>query len=266
MDHDWLLEMLRMRIADRAFLGLIRKWLNAGILETDGKVLHPDTGTPQGGVVSPVLANIYLHYALDLWFEKVVKRRCRGEAIICRYADDWVCAFRYQSEAARFYRALPGRLRKFKLELATEKTRILRFSRFHPSMKRRFTFLGFEFFWKLDRKGEPRVMRRTAPKKLRGACKRIKVWIKSNRHLPGKVFFQRLNARLRGHYNYYGVRSNSYALYRFFRWVIDCVYKWLNRRGGKRKSFSWGKFKELLGRGGIAQPRVTESRRQRVFA
>ena len=153
LDHDKLLAMLSVRIDDRAFLGLIRKWLKAGILEPDGQVLHPDTGTPQGGIVSPVIANVYLHYVLDLWFEKVVKPRCEGEALLCRYADDWVCAFRYREDAEGFYRVLPKRLEKFNLEVAPEKTRLLRFSRFHPSMKRRFTFLGFEFFWKEDRKG-----------------------------------------------------------------------------------------------------------------
>lgn len=264
MDHDWLLKMLRLRIDDRAFLGLIRKWLKAGILETDGKVIYPDTGTPQGGVVSPVLANVYLHYALDLWFEKIVKPRCRGEALICRYADDWVCAFRFKSDAERFYRALPGRVQKFKLEVAPEKTRILRFSRFHPSMKRRVTFLGFEFFWKEDRQGVPRVMRRTSRKRLQGACRRIKEWIKLNRHLPGTEFYRRLNARLRGHYNYYGVRGNSVSLYRFFEWAMECTFKWLNRRGGKRKSFSWEKFNKILEFVNIARPRITEVKRRRV--
>ena len=148
MDHDWLLKMLGLRIDDSAFLGLIGKWLKAGILETDGRVIHPDTGTPQGGVISPILANVYLHYALDIWFEKAVKPHCQGEAYICRYADDWVCAFRYENDADRFYRVLPDRLDKFNLEIAPEKTRILRFNRFRPSMKRRFTFLSFEFFWK----------------------------------------------------------------------------------------------------------------------
>jgi len=258
--------MLRYRIDDEAFIGLIRKWLKAGILEIDGKVIHPDTGTPQGGVVSPALANVYLHYALDLWFEKVVKPHCSGEALISRYADDWVCAFRYREDAERFYRVLPKRLSKFKLELAQEKTRILRFSRFHPSMKRRFTYLGFEFFWKEDRQGVPRVKRRTARKRLQGACRRIKEWIKLNRHLPGREFFRRLNARLRGHYNYYGVRGNSHSLYRFFKWAMDCTYKWLNRRGGKRKSFNQTRFYQVLALVNIARPRITEVRRRRVFA
>jgi group II intron reverse transcriptase/maturase len=265
MDHEWLLKMLSLRIDDRAFLGLIRKWLKVGILVSDGAVLHPEMGTPQGGNISPVLANVYLHYALDLWFEKVVKPHCSGQALICRYADDWVCAFRYQDDAEAFYRVLPKRLRKFNLEVAPEKTRLLRFSRFHPSMKRRFTFLGFDFYWKKDRSGEPRVMRRTAPKRLQGACRRIKEWIALNRHLPGGEFFKRLNARLRGHYNYYGVRGNSSALYRFFKWAKAGAFKWLNRRSWRR-SYTWAQFNRVLGYVSIAEPRITEPRGLRVFA
>lgn len=113
--------MLQQRIDDRAFLNLIRKWLKAGIMETDGSIVHPETGTPQGGIVSPVLANVYLHYALDLWFEKVVKPHCDGDAMICRYADDWVCAFRYRDDAERFNRVLPKRLEKFHLEVAPKR-------------------------------------------------------------------------------------------------------------------------------------------------
>jgi group II intron reverse transcriptase/maturase len=266
MDHDWLLAMLKERIDDRALLGLIRKWLRAGVLERDGSVIHPDTGAPQGGVISPVLANVYLHYALDLWFERVVKTHCRGEALMCRYADDWVCAFRYREDAERFYRVLPKRLAKFGLEVAPDKTRCLRFSRFHPSMKRRFTFLGFEFYWLEDRQGVPRVKRRTARKKLQAACRRIKEWIRDSRHLPGRELFRGLNRRLRGHYNYFGVHGNSHSLYRFYDWVIQCIFKWLNRRGGKRKSFNWGTFSQILTRMDVARPRITEVSRRRVFA
>jgi group II intron reverse transcriptase/maturase len=266
MDHAWLLDMLRVRIDDRAFLKLIRKWLKAGVLETDGQVIHPETGTPQGGTVSPVLANVYLHYALDLWFDKVVKAHCRGEALLCRYADDWVCAFRYQDDAERFYRVLPQRLKKFNLQVAPEKTHLRRFSRFHPSMKRRVTFLGFEFAWKADRHGVSRVMRRTARTKLQAACQRLTAWIKHHRHLPEREFFQRLNARLRGHYNYYGVRGNSHSLTRFFRWAIDGTFKWLNRRGGKQSSYTWGQFTRVLDRVKIARPCITEVKRRRVFA
>lgn len=267
IDHDWLLKMLALRIDDRAFLNLIRKWLKAGILDTDGKVIDPDTGTPQGGIVSPILANVYLHYALDLWFEKVVKRHSQGKAIICRYADDFVCAFQLRDDAERFYRVLPKRLEKFNLEVAPEKTRIIRFSRFHPSMKRRFTFLGFELYWFIDHNGGKRVMRRTARKKLQGACRRIKEWIKENRHLKGREFIEGLNRRLRGHYNYYGLKSNMNSLKSFYRWAMTCSFKWLNRRGGKHKSFTWKAFNQAIERLGVAEPAFTEKqRRHRVYA
>ena len=228
--------------------------------------LYDIFGNFVGSVCSPVLANVYLHYALDLWFEKVVKPRCRGEALIRRYADDLVCAFRFRSEADWFYQALPKRLGKFKLEVAPEKTRILRFSRFHPGRKRRFTFLGFEFFWTEDRQGVPRVKRRTARKKLQSACQRIKEWIQANRHSPGKAFFTGLNARLRGHYSYCGVHDNSHALQCFFEWAMACAYKWLNRRGGQRKGFSWRRFIQLLDAAPTERPRITEPRRRRVYA
>jgi RNA-directed DNA polymerase len=266
MDHDWLRKMLAVRIDDRAFLGLLRKWLKAGILETEGRVIHPDTGVPQGGVVSPGLANVYVHDALDLWFEKVVKPHWRGEALLSRDADDLVCACRFRSAAAWFYQALPQRLGQFTLAVAAEKTRILRFSRFHPGMTRRFTCLGVEFYGKEDRQGVPRVTRRTARKKWQRACQRIKAGIQANRHVPGKAFFDGLNARLRGHYRDYGVHGNSHALSRFFDWAMACAFKWLNRRGGKRRSCSWQRFPQLVDAVPIERPRITESRRRRVYA
>jgi RNA-directed DNA polymerase len=265
-EHDWLLEMLRLRIDDGAFLGLLRKWLKAGLRETDGRVIHPDTGVPQGGVVSPVLANVYWHDALDLWVEKVGKRQCRGEALLSRYADDLVGAFRFRSDAERFYQALPKRLGKFKREVAPEKTRILRFSRFHPGMRRRVTFLGVEFFWKEDRQGVPRGKRRTARKPLQRACKRIKAWIQANRHVPGNAFFSGRKARWRGHYSDYGVHGNSHALHRFVDGAMHCAFKWLNRRGGKRRRFSWQRFTQRLDAVPIERPRLTELSRRRVYA
>jgi RNA-directed DNA polymerase len=266
LDHPWLLAMLRVRSDDRAFVRLIRKWLQAGGLETDGHVVHPETGTPQGGTVSPVLANGYLHYALDLWCAKVVKAHCRGEALMCRYADDWVCAFRYQDAAARFYRVLPKRVETFNLQGAPEQTRLLGCSRFHPSMQRRCTFLGFEFFWMPDRHGVPRVKRRTARKTLQTACWRMKAWMKQPRHLPGREFFRRLNARLRGHYHYYGVRGTSPSLHRFFNWAMDGTCKWRNRRGGTRKSVPWEPCTQVLDRVKRARPCMTEVNRRSVYA
>jgi len=147
INHDWLLRMLSHRISDTPFLRLIGKWLKAGILDTDGKVIHPVTGTPQGGIVSPILANVYLHYVLDLWFEKVIKPHCKGSVYLCRYADDFVVLFQYKAEAEWFYRELPQRLGKFDLELAADKTHILSFSKFRITENSRFDFLGFEFRW-----------------------------------------------------------------------------------------------------------------------
>ena len=201
---------------------------------------------------------------MDLWLKQVVKTHCRVDALICRYADEFVCAYRCREDAASFYRVLPQRLAKFGLEVAPEKTQIIRFSRFHPSMKRKFIFLGFELYWFPDRQGIPRVKRRTARKKLLGACRRIKAWIRANRHLPGREFIAGLNRRLNGHYNYYGLRGNSRSLWRYFNWAIGCSFKWLNRRGGKRRSFTWQVFSEALKRLGVAQPRITEAKRQHV--
>ena len=262
MDHDWLLKMLNERINDSAFIHLIRKWLKAGILEEIGEVLHPQTGTPQGGIISPVLANMYLHYALDLWFEKVVKPQCRGRALIYRFADDFVCAFQYRDDANKFYRNLPKRLGKFDLQVAPEKTQILRFSRFHPTMRRRFTFPGFEFYWEPDRKGIPRVKRRTSRKKLRGIVSNITEWIRKNRHLPERKFFQVINAKLRGHYNYYGVHGNSQSIWTYYHQAIGICFKWLNRRS-QRKSYTWERFKRNLKEYyRIWKPRITEKKRQ----
>lgn len=267
IDHERLLEMLSQRINDKAFLGLIRKWLKAGILEPAGYVIHPDTGTPQGGIVSPILANVYLHVVLDEWFHLMVKPRLRGRAILCRYADDWVCAFQYMDDAERFYTVLPKRLGRFGLAVEPEKTRILRFSRFHPGMKRMFSFLGFEIYWCLDRSGKPRVMRRTARKRQLACLRRIKEWIKTERHKPIPFYLGMLKRKLVGHYNYYYVRGNSRSVWIFFREAIRSTFKWLNRRS-QRRSYNWGKFKMLLEKAGIPQPRLTEKKRrcQVIFA
>jgi RNA-directed DNA polymerase len=177
-----------------------------------------------------------------------------------------VCACRCQEDAARFYRVLPQRLAKFHLQVAPAKPQLLRFSRFHPSRRRRFTFLGFELYWLPDRQGGPRVTRRTARKKLQAVCRRIAEWIKPHRHLPGREFFRRLKARLRGHYHYSGVRGNFRALNRFFDWAMECTLKGLNRRGGKRKRLTWEQFPQVLDRVKIARPGITEVKRRRVYA
>ena len=259
INHEWLLKMLEERIDDRSFIGLIRKWLKAGILETDGKVNHPEMGTPQGGVVSPVLANIYLHYALDMWFEKVVKPRCEGAAYLCRYADDFVCAFQNKKDAERFYRALKERLGKFSLKVSEEKTNIIPFSRYRKEEKTWFEFLGFEFRWGISRKGKDIIKRRTSRKKLRKSLKSFNVWCKSVRSLRLKRIIELLNVKLRGYYNYYGLIGNYKSLDEFFYQVRKILFKWLNRRSQKR-SYNWGKFKRMLNIYRLEAPRIVERR------
>ena len=261
IDHDLLMEMLSKKIDDKPFLRLIIKWLKAGVLE-ECKVINPVTGTPQGGIISPILANIYLHYVLDEWFEEVGKVHCRGEVYLCRYADDFVCAFQYEDDARRFYKALGLRLEKFGLSLAEEKTRIMRFSRLHMKDKTCFEFLGFEFRWGTNRAGIPQVLKRTSKKKYKNSLKRFSEWCKSNRNMRMTELFYKLNSKLRGYYNYYGVRGNYDSMASFFYHAIRLLFKWLNRRS-QRKSYTWTGFKELLKHFGIAKPRITEKKRQK---
>jgi RNA-directed DNA polymerase len=255
VNHDWMVRMLQERIDDRALLRLIKKWLKAGILDTDGKVIHPATGTPQGGIVSPVLANVYLHYVLDLWFHEVVKKHCRGEACLIRYADDFVCAFQYREDAERFYKALGKRLEKFGLALSADKTRVIPFSRHIAPGKTSFDFLGFEFRWGKDRGGKAHLKRRTSRKKLRVSLRRFTEWCKKNRHLKMRVLFKRLNAKLRGYYNYYGVHGNFAGLKQFYDGAMRILFKWLNRRS-HRRSYNWTGFKEMLDHFEVEQPRI----------
>jgi group II intron reverse transcriptase/maturase len=245
LDHDWLLRMLQERIDDKPFVGLIATWLKAGILERDAIIVHPHTGTPQGGVVSPILANIYLYYVLDLWFEKRIKAKAQGQAHIIRFADDFVCAFQYKDEAEEFYRVLPERLGQFGLQIAPQKTRIHRFCRFHPTRTRRFTFLGFEFYWEADTKGVPRVWRRTSRKKLRGSIRACKDWLKAHRHLPLPVLLARMKRKVQGHYNYFRAVGNLTSLWSFHQAVVKLLYKWLNRRS-QRRSLTWAGLKRVL--------------------
>ncbi len=254
LSHEWLLRMLAERIDDQAILRLIKKWLKAGVLDTDGKVLRPEGGTPQGGIISPILANVYLHYALDLWFEKVFQRSCKGEAFLIRYADDFVCGFGREEDAQRFYSELEERLRKFGLELAAAKTRVMPFSRYRRG-ETSFDFLGFEFRWGTDRKGQARLQRRTARKKFRGSVKRVAEWCKKNRHLRVKEQFRRLNAKLRGYYNYYGVNGNYASLNEFYHLLQRLHLKWLNRRS-QRPSYTWEGYYALRQHFALARPHI----------
>ena len=256
IDHDWLMKMLAERIGDRKLLRLIKKWLKAGILDPSGQVIDPISGTPQGGTVSPIMANIYLHYALDLWFEKIVCPSCKGSAKIIRYADDFVCAFQYHQEAKKFYRELGKRLSKFTLTLAPEKTRILRFSRLQVDGEC-FDFLGFEFRWGKNRKGKPQVWRTTARKKFKAAIQNFTIWIKKSRHFGNPEIFQTLKLKYQGYWNYFGVIGNSKRLGVFYYITIGILFKWLNRRS-QRRSYNWASLKEALVRYKIPGPRIVE--------
>jgi len=257
LQWEWLERMLEQRIADGAFLNLIRKWLRAGILEEDGQVIHPQTGTPQGGVISPVLANIYLHYVLDLWFERVVAPEQQGRCRMIRYADDYVACFEYRHEAEAFERMMKARLAKFGLEVAADKTKTLRFGRNGGPHNGRFDFLGFEFYWEPDRKGRPRVKRRTATRKHQAVLQRIRQWIKEHRHQKLSRTMKVLKAKLQGTWNYYGLIVNFRRLKLVYDEACRALYKWLNRRS-QRRSVRWPALNRMLARFRVPPPRIVE--------
>jgi RNA-directed DNA polymerase len=258
IDHEQLIGLLERRIDDKAFLRLIRKWLKAGILEPDGTVHHPEEGSPQGGSVSPILANIYLHYALDVWFEETVRSRCRGAVYLCRYADDFVCAFEREADAERYYKALPKRLNEFGLEVAAEKTNLMRFSPVNWKASGAFEFLGFEFRWGLGRWRKPVIKRRTARNKYRAALADFREWCLKNCRLPKRELFAKLNSKLRGYNQYYGVRGNYDSLQDYFYHVTRILYQRLNRRS-QRRSYNWKGFAELIKVFKLRKPRICHS-------
>ncbi len=258
IDHEKLIELLELRIDDKAFIRLIRKWLKAGVLEPDGTVNHPEKGSPQGGIVSPMLANIYLHYAIDVWFEETVKAHCRGAVYLSRYADDFVCAFELEADAERFYRILSNRLETFGLEVAAEKTNLMRFSPINWKESGAFEFLGFEFRWGLSRWRKPVIKRRTARKKYRAALANFEEWSHKHCRLPKCILFAKLNAKLRGYYNYYGIRGNATSLQNFFYQAKRILFKTLNRRS-QRRSYNWKGFAELIKVFKLQKPRICHS-------
>lgn len=257
VDHDWLERMLEQRIHDRSFTRLIRKWLKAGVLEEDGKHLHPATGTPQGGIVSPVLANIYLHYVLDLWLERIVRKESRGCMIYLRYADDFVIGFEHEKDARACYERLPERLSKFGLTLAADKSGIVRFDRQGGRGNGRFAFLGFDFYWSRSRTGKPTLRRRTSGKKFTRALADLKDWLKRKRHARVRTVAAGLKARLLGHYNYYGVIGNATRLGAYWTAVQKLWFGQLNRRS-QRRSYNWTGFNEMWQSLAMPVPRVVE--------
>lgn len=245
INHDILIKMLEHDIKDKRFINLIKKWLKAGIMTQDNVVEKPYQGTPQGGVISPILANIYLHYVLDVWFEKVVKKHLEGESLLIAYADDFVCAFRYHKDATKFMKALEKRFSKFGLELAKEKTNLIKFSRFSKDRNGSFDFLGFTYNWRTSRKGKDIIVRTTSKKKFKASISKIKQWIKANRNVRLRKLIDLLNIKLKGYYNYYGMVGNSVMLIKTDMVVKKLLYKWMNRRS-QRRSFNWIEFNEKL--------------------
>ena len=245
LDHAHLRDLLRQRIRDGVLLRLIGKWLNAGVLE-DGNLTFPDEGSPQGGVISPLLANVYLHYVLDVWFEQEVQPRLKGRAFLIRYADDFVIGFTCEEDARRVLEVLPKRFGRYGLTIHPDKTRLVAFqppdrparsdSGRVPSLGH-FDFLGFTHYWGRSRKGVWVVKRRTAPSRLRRALTTIAQWCRLNRHRPIPEQHQTLGQKLRGHFAYYGITGNSEALRRFRDAVTRTWRNWLSRRTRGRPLF-----------------------------
>jgi group II intron reverse transcriptase/maturase len=257
IDHGWLVRMLEQRIADRGMVRLITKWLKAGILEEDGRTVNPETGTPQGGVISPVLANIYLHYVQDLWIRRVVAKRSKGRVIFRRYADDSVVCFEREDDARWYLRELRGRLAKFNLEIAGEKSAMVKFNRWEPEASGKFTFLGFDFYWGRTRRNRKHVVvkMRTNLKKFRASLLALKEWLKLARSQRLPELLETLRRKLQGHFNYYAVVGNSKMTASYLYNATRLLYKWLNRRS-QRKSFGWKAFNERLPAWRLPSPRI----------
>jgi RNA-directed DNA polymerase len=267
LDHGHLRRFLQHRVRDGVLLRLIGKWLKAGVME-DGSVSYPDSGSPQGGVVSPLLSNVFLHYVLDLWFEQDVKPRLRSHAFLIRFADDFVIGFRDGRDARRVMEVIPKRFGKYGLTIHPTKSRLVPFRR--PSLWAKgdrggpdkpagtFDLLGFTHYWGRSRKGHWVIKLKTAADRFSRALRSIDSWCRAHRHLSIKEQQQTLNAKLRGHYAYYGVTGNSGALTRFLREVEHRWRKWLNRRN-RIRSMHWDKFRKLLGRYPLAPVRTVRS-------
>jgi len=260
LDHERLREILRHRVRDGVLLRLIGKWLNAGVLDGLG-LSHPDTGTPQGGVISPLLANIYLHEVLDEWFVREVRPRLRGQAMLVRYADDFVMVFAREDDARRVWRVLPERFGKYGLTLHPDKTRLVSFQRPNRSSDKddddpgTFDLLGFTHHWGLSRKGNWVVKKRTAEDRLTRSLQRVRQWCRVHRHLPITEQWKALCRKLRGHYAYYGITPNSDGIRRFWWGVVRTWRGWLSRRSN-RAYITWSAMQRLLEIFPLPQPRI----------
>ncbi len=267
LGHSHLREFLQLRVRDGVLKRLIGKWLKAGVME-DGNVSYPEAGSPQGGVISPLLANVFLHYVLDAWFRQEVQPRLKGRSHLIRYADDFVILFAHEDDARRVMEILPKRFEKYGLTLHPEKTRLVPFRRppdratgkgasggHRPGT---FDLLGFTHYWGRSRRGFWVLMRQTASKRLSRAVHGIAQWCRRNRHLPVREQHAKLSQKVRGHYAYYGITGNSQALRCFLLAVHRAWRKWLDRRNRQRE-MTWDRFNRLLKRYPLPPPRIVHS-------
>lgn len=262
VSHEHLMEFLKIRIKDSSLLHLIERFLKAGYVDS-GLLVETEQGTPQGSILSPILANIFLHYVLDEWFEKAVKIHVSGFCEIVRYADDFVCVVQFEHDAERIERALKNRLNRFSLEIHPEKSRRISFGRYEAQNAARqerkantFDFLGFTHFCDRTRKGRFKLGRKTSKKKFVTKIKDINQWLKSIRNAAKtKDWWKTLGAKLRGHYQYYGISGNYRALDRFYHETLKLTRKWLNRRSQKGK-MSWDNFNRYLAHYPLPMPSI----------
>jgi hypothetical protein len=254
--------MVEKRVTDNRILRLIGKWINVGVIE-DGRLLVSETGTGQGQVISPLLANIYLHYVLDAWFEKEVKPRLKGEAYEIRYADDFILCFQFREDAERVLDVLTRRFAKYGLTLHPDKTRLMAFGRQalaeseKPGGRRpvTFDFLGFTHICKRSRKGKFTIHVRTVRKRLKRSLANVKAWCRLHRHDPVEEQQKALNRKLQGHYQYYGRPTNYRSLWEFFRSTRRIWKYWLNRRS-REHTLNWHMFEHLLECYPLPRPRI----------
>jgi group II intron reverse transcriptase/maturase len=233
VNHDWLMKFLEHDIADKNFLRYIKRFLIGGVMEGLRRQ-KSERGTPQGGLISPILANVYLHYVLDLWYERVLKKKLKGEVHYVRYADDFVLMFQYENEAKGVLEELRTRLMKFELELAEDKTRILPMGRFEGT-RETFDFLGFSYINMKTREGKYRLGVHTSKKRLKARREAVKKWLWTKLKMPITKTMKSIKAILKGHSNYYGVNGNARKLWSFYDYVKMTFYRMLNRRDQKGK-------------------------------